>query len=172
MVATSCRKCPFGSAVEERGRFVRPPFEGASVPLEPLREREVGTAHEQFDTARARTVRDSWWAVLQGYCCSYPVHPRRIRRAPLSVRDRFSSAAASSLAPACRPFVIVPHDRNRLPTVSKGLHTGGGGDVTLRSVEAASDVTHRNLPHVSYISVCASHVRATGTTATDMIAEA
>lgn len=90
----------------------------------------------------------------------------------MPVRDRFSTASDSLTAPSRRPFVIVPHDRNRLPIVPKGIYVGTGGDVTLRGIEAESDVTYRNLPDASYISVRASHVRATGTTATDLIAEA
>jgi len=49
---------------------------------------------------------------------------------------------------------------------------GIGGDVTLRGVGASADVTYRNLPDASYIAVRASHVRATGTTASALIAEA
>ncbi|WP_261388525.1 hypothetical protein [Qipengyuania gaetbuli] len=49
---------------------------------------------------------------------------------------------------------------------------GTGGDVTLRGVGANEDVTYRNLPDARYIAVRASHVRASGTTASDLIGEA
>ena len=39
-------------------------------------------------------------------------------------------------------------------------------------VDGNEDVTYRNLPDASYIAVRASYVRASGTTATDLIAEA
>lgn len=76
------------------------------------------------------------------------------------------------LTPSRRPYAVIPHDSDALPLVPKGLYVGMGGDVTLRGVDAKSDVTYRNLPDASYIAVRASHVRATGTTASDLIAEA
>tara|TARA_R110000868_G_scaffold32613_1_gene118683 strand:- start:1301 stop:1573 length:273 start_codon:yes stop_codon:yes gene_type:complete len=71
-----------------------------------------------------------------------------------------------------KPFPIVPHDSNPLAIIPKGIYVGTGGDVVLRGVEGTGDVTYKNLPSASYIAVQASHVRATGTTASDMIAEA
>jgi len=76
------------------------------------------------------------------------------------------------LTPSRRPYSVTPHDGDPLPLVPKGLYVGTGGDVTLRGLDAESDVTYRNLPDASYIAVRVSHVRATGTTASDLIAEA
>ncbi|WP_430637173.1 spike base protein, RCAP_Rcc01079 family [Sphingomonas hankookensis] len=70
------------------------------------------------------------------------------------------------------PFAIAPSDTAPLPAVPKGIYVGTGGDVTLRGVAGDADVTYRNLPDASYIAVRVSHVRATGTTATNLIAEA
>lgn len=86
--------------------------------------------------------------------------------------DRFQNYSDSPLAPATAPFAIVPSDATELPLASKGIYVGTGGDVTLRGINATADVTYRNLPDASYIAVRASHVRATGTTATNLIAEA
>lgn len=83
---------------------------------------------------------------------------------------RTSSDGANS--PSRAPFAIVPHDTQPLPDLPKGIYVGTGGDVTLRGVNAAADVTYRNLPDASYIAVHASHVRATGTTASNLIGEA
>ena len=44
--------------------------------------------------------------------------------------------------------------------------------MTLRGVEGDADVTYRNLPNASYIAVRARFVRATGTTASNLVAEA
>ena len=74
--------------------------------------------------------------------------------------------------PSRAPFAITPHDVNELPVVPKGIYVGTGGDVTLRGIRGAADVTYRNLPDASYIAVRASHVRATGTTASNLIGEA
>lgn len=71
-----------------------------------------------------------------------------------------------------RPYVVTPDDNAELPVVPKGIYVGTGGDVTLRGVDAAADVTYRNLADGSYVAVRAQYIRATGTTAADMIAEA
>ena len=75
-------------------------------------------------------------------------------------------------APSSALFAVTPHDTDPLPVVPKGSDVGRGGTVTLRGVAATADVTYRNLPDASYIAVRASHVRATGTTASSLIAEA
>lgn len=84
--------------------------------------------------------------------------------APNSIID---SDVTGSLAPA----PIIPHDLIPLPAIPKGIYVGTGGDVVLRGLDGTMDVTYRNLPDASYIAVRAQFVRATGTTATDLIAE-
>lgn len=73
---------------------------------------------------------------------------------------------------AVQAFTIVPSDSAALTVQPYGIYVGTGGDVTLRAVGSTVDVTYKNLPDASYIAVRASHVRATGTTATDLIGEA
>lgn len=90
----------------------------------------------------------------------------------MPVRDRFSTTADSLTSPSRTPYAIAPHDQDPLPMVPKGIYVGTGGHVTLRGVDSDTDVTYRNLPDASYIAVRATHVRASGTTATDLIAEA
>lgn len=85
--------------------------------------------------------------------------------------DQFRHDADDADNPSRRPYAIVPHDANPLPYLPKGIYVGTGGNVTLRGVDSDSDVTYRNLPDASYIAVRATHVRATGTTAADLIAE-
>lgn len=86
--------------------------------------------------------------------------------------DIFASYQDAEGSPSRAPYPIVPHDSNELPLIPKGIYVGGGGDVTLRGVDGSADVIYRNLPDASYIAVRASHVRATGTTASALIAEA
>lgn len=86
--------------------------------------------------------------------------------------DSFAQYQDAEHAPSRSPYSVVPHDSNALPMVPKGIYVGIGGDVTLRGVGASADVTYRNLPDASYIAVRASHVRATGTSASALIAEA
>lgn len=86
--------------------------------------------------------------------------------------DSFALYADNGLAPSRAPYAVTPHDSQMLTQVPKGIYVGSGGNVTLRGVDATSDVTYYNLPDASYIAVRALYVRATGTTATNLIAEA
>lgn len=86
--------------------------------------------------------------------------------------DPFRNVSDSLISTARAPYPVLPDDDAPLPSVPKGIFVGTGGDVTLRGIDGSQDVTYRNLPDASYIAVRASHVRATGTTAADMIAEA
>lgn len=86
--------------------------------------------------------------------------------------DTFVTMGDSPELPSRIPFMITPDDVAPLPQVVKGIFVGTGGNVVLRGVGAVSDVTYRNLPDASYIGVRASFVRATGTTATDLVGEA
>lgn len=86
--------------------------------------------------------------------------------------DNFSTRTDSSLSPSRNPYPLVPHDTNELTIIPKGIYVGTGGDVTLRGVDAVADVTYRNLPDASYIAVRAAYVRATGTSAANLVAEA
>lgn len=87
----------------------------------------------------------------------------------LSTEDK---AILDLAAPSEAPFSITPHDSNALPAIPKGIYVGTGGNVTLRGVGGSADVTYVNLPDASYIAVRAQYVRATGTTATNLIGEA
>ena len=67
---------------------------------------------------------------------------------------------------------FAPSDAVPLPRPTKAIYVGTGGAVTLRGVDGAADVTYRNVPSGSYLEVCAAFVRATGTTASDLVGEA
>ena len=84
--------------------------------------------------------------------------------------DPFTQNSDSVFAPSRAPFAIVPHDTDPLSTVPKALYVGTGGDLVLRGVGASADVTFRNVASGQLIDVRASHVRATGTTAADIVA--
>ena len=86
--------------------------------------------------------------------------------------DPFASFSDEPSAPSRAPYAITPNDSLALPLVPRGIYVGTGGDVTLRGTDGQTDVTYRNLPDASYIAVHAAYVRATGTTATNLVAEA
>lgn len=86
--------------------------------------------------------------------------------------DKFKNIPDDPSAPSRNSYAVVPDDAAELPVLPKGIYVGGGGNVTLRAVDATADVTYINLPDASYINVRAQFVRATGTTATNLVAEA
>ena len=86
--------------------------------------------------------------------------------------DPFGAHCDTILAPSRNPYAIVPSDTAELPLLPKGIYVGTGGDVVLRGQDAGADVTYRNLGDGSYIAVRAQYVRATGTTAANLIGEA
>jgi hypothetical protein len=85
------------------------------------------------------------------------------------INDPFESAADSPIAPAERCFAIIPDDAAELPLATKAIYVGGGGSVTLRSVRGTADVVFARVPDGTILDVRVAAVRATGTTATDIV---
>jgi hypothetical protein len=83
--------------------------------------------------------------------------------------DHFDTRADSVFAPSRKPFAITPHDETEVSPLPKALYVGTGGDLTLRGVDAAEDVIFRNVSSGDRIEVRAAYVRATGTTALDIV---
>lgn len=84
--------------------------------------------------------------------------------------DPFANQSDSATSGARRPFAVVPNDTTELALIPKALYVGGGGSVTVRGVDATTDVVFRNVPAGAVIDVRAQYVRATGTSATDIVA--
>ena len=84
--------------------------------------------------------------------------------------DQFQAFSDSASAPAMRVAAVVPHDVNPLAEVPKALFVGTGGNVTLRGAGGGADAVFKNVASGSYLLVRASHVRATGTSAADIVA--
>ena len=78
-------------------------------------------------------------------------------------------AVDSPIAPAQNCFAIEPSDTAELAAVTKALFIGEGGDVTLRTLRGTADVTFRNLPNAYVLDVRAIAVRATGTSAGNIV---
>lgn len=84
--------------------------------------------------------------------------------------DEFQAMSQSALTPSENAFAITPSDTLPLPVVPKYLYVGIAGRVVLQTKEGAGDVVFDNVPAGGYIYVRASHVRATGTTASAIVA--
>ena len=84
--------------------------------------------------------------------------------------DAFSRQADSPEAPSAHPLAIVPSDSLPLVATPKALFVGTGGTIVLRTASGAADVTFKNLASGQILPVRAQFVRATGTTAADIVA--
>lgn len=72
--------------------------------------------------------------------------------------------------PSPTALAVVPHDTNALATTARALFVGTGGNLTVRLVDDSADVLFKGVAAGSILPVQASHVRATGTTAADIVA--
>jgi hypothetical protein len=84
--------------------------------------------------------------------------------------DPFSGLVDGVSAPATRGVAVAPHDVNALADIPKALFVGVGGDVVARGVNDSGDLTFRNLAAGSVLPFRAKFVRATGTTASAIVA--
>lgn len=85
--------------------------------------------------------------------------------------DPFLSHCDSPVNPARAAFSVTPDDDVELPVVPKRIYIGSGGSITLRGIAGTADVTYENVADGVYLNIRPSHIRATGTTATDIVAE-
>lgn len=81
-------------------------------------------------------------------------------------------ALMDAILPARIAYAVVSNDDAALNPLPRGIYVGTGGDVTVRPAGSAADVTYKNMSDCSYIGIRVSHVRATGTTASNLVAEA
>ena len=85
------------------------------------------------------------------------------------MNDSFAASGDSLIAPARQAFTITPDDGADMPRAAKAIYVGSDGDIVLRAVHSDDDVTFRNVAAGSILAVRVRAVRASGTTATDLI---
>lgn len=66
-------------------------------------------------------------------------------------------------------LAVSPHDTNAISRC-RALYVGGAGNVTLRTNDDDGDVLFTGVPAGSVLPIGAKYVRATGTTATAIVA--
>lgn len=84
--------------------------------------------------------------------------------------DAYRSSADPVVGGSRAPFTVVPDDTHELAVIPKALYVGTGGAITLRGVQGSADVVFKNVGNGQVLDVRAQFVRATGTTATDIVA--
>lgn len=80
----------------------------------------------------------------------------------------FSSFAATESSPARNAAAVTPADGENLATPAKALWVGAFGDVSVDTVGGQTAVVFKGCAGVLPVAVV--RVRATGTTATDIVA--
>ena len=84
-------------------------------------------------------------------------------------QDPFDRTADSPMAPAEDCFAIVASDSADLPRATKAIYVGQSGDVALVPVRGMAVVLFRNVPAGTILDVRVRAVRATGTSAGDIV---
>ena len=84
--------------------------------------------------------------------------------------DQFSGTLDSVSSPATRAVAVVAHDVNPLADIPKALYVGTGGNLAMRGVNGSADQLWKNVQSGAILPFRAQYVRATGTTAADILA--
>jgi hypothetical protein len=72
--------------------------------------------------------------------------------------------------PATGGVAITLHDSNPISPVPRSVHVGVGGDIACRFKDSSADVTLKGVPDGAILPYRLQYARATGTTATDLVA--
>ena len=83
--------------------------------------------------------------------------------------DQFSHHSDSPMSPSRHAFAVAPNDAIPLSPIPKALFVGGAGTVTLRTIDSAADVT-LTVQAGQILPLRAAYVRASGTTASGLVA--
>lgn len=78
--------------------------------------------------------------------------------------------ADNPLGSASSLLAVVPHDVNELAAIPRALFVGTGGNITLRGADDSVDVVLKNIASGQQLDIQPRFIRATGTTATDLVA--
>lgn len=84
--------------------------------------------------------------------------------------DRYAGSGDDLLAPASHAAAVTPSDTTDLSFATKRIWVGGTGAVKVNTV-GGETVTYTGVPAGAYLNVRATRVYATGTTATNIVAE-
>ncbi|MGD1885612.1 MAG: hypothetical protein ACFB01_00480 [Cohaesibacteraceae bacterium] len=82
--------------------------------------------------------------------------------------DPFASHMAGLESPASDGFSITPSDVTDLPSVTRALYVGGGGDVAV-TMKTGASLTLKGVPAGTVLAVRLVAVADTGTTATHLV---
>ena len=84
--------------------------------------------------------------------------------------DQFQGTLDSVASPATRAVAVEPHDVDALADIPKALFVGTGGTIIMRGAGGGADVAFKKVPDGAVLPFRAQYVRATGTSAADIVA--
>ena len=84
--------------------------------------------------------------------------------------DDFADWRSGLDSPAVHAVAVTPSNSTDLSTSARSLYVGTGGDVVLDTVGAETSVTFANVAAGTVLPVRVARVRATGTTASNIVA--
>lgn len=88
----------------------------------------------------------------------------------MTARDTHPGSYDTFTAPAAWGEVVTPSDVNDLTRVSRAIWVGGGGDINVILEGQGDTVLIKSVPSGTLLPVAASRVKATSTTATNLVA--
>ena len=83
--------------------------------------------------------------------------------------DNFDEQQVKLESPAVESDDVTPHDSTELDPIPRGFYVGVSGDVVLRLKDDAADRTFKNMAQGVLHAMRPKLIKATGTTATDII---
>lgn len=84
--------------------------------------------------------------------------------------DQFSYFPKTPYSPGTKAVAVVPDNTAEITDTPKALYVGSGGDIVMRGIDSTADVTWKNVQAGSFLPFRPRFIRATGTTATDILA--
>ena len=72
-------------------------------------------------------------------------------------------------SPADSADEVTPSNSTDLTYITRGVYVGTGGDLTV-TMKGGQDVVFANIPDGTILPIRVSRIKATGTTATDIVA--
>jgi len=83
--------------------------------------------------------------------------------------DTFEKLNEGLESPATAGVAVTPHDSNALSQTSRAIYVGTAGDVTVTMADG-NDVAFANVPAGTMLPIRCTHVKSTGTDASDIVA--